>query len=74
MYADNTGLNFLAVNTQINIRTKHIPVDYFITHKTLQYKLFFLLKIESVNNRADICTKILAKLVREQMVSLLGCR
>ena len=27
MHTDNTGADFLAVNPQINIRTKHIAVD-----------------------------------------------
>ena len=74
MHADNTGANFLAVNPQINIRIKHIAVDYFITREALQDNLFVLLKVESTNNRADICTKILAKPAHERMVSLLGCR
>jgi len=61
MHTDNTGANFLAVNTQINVRTKHIAVDFFITRKAPEANLFVLLKVESVNNLADICTKILAK-------------
>ena len=74
MHADNTGANFLAVNPQINIRTKHIAVDYFITREVFQDNLFILLKVESTNNRADICTKTLAKPAHERMVLLLGCR
>ena len=74
MHANNTGANFLAVNPQINVRTKHIAVDYFITREVLQENLFVLLKVESTNNHADICTKILAKPAHERMVSLLGCR
>ena len=74
MHADNTGANFLAVNPQINVRTKHIAVDYFITREALQENLFVLLKVESTNIRADICTKILAKPAHERMVLLLGCR
>ena len=74
MHADNTGANFLAVNPQINVRTKHIAVDYFITREALKDQLFVLLKVESVNNLADICTKILAKPAHQRMVSLLGCR
>ena len=76
MHADNTSANFLAVNTQINVRTKHIAVDYFITREALQDNLFILLsgKVESTNNCADICTKILAKPAHERMVSLFGCR
>ena len=54
MHTDNTGANFLAVNPQINVRTKHIAVDYFITREALQDNLFVLLKVESTNNRADI--------------------
>jgi len=60
MHADNTGANFLAVNPEINVRTKHIAVDFFITRKALEDNLFVLLKVESVNNLADISTKILA--------------
>jgi len=74
MHADNTGANFLAVNLQINVRTKHIAVDYFITREALEDNLFVLLKVESVNNLADICTKVLAKPAHQRMVGLLGCR
>jgi len=74
MHADNTGANFLAVNPQINVRTKHIAVDFFITREALEDNLFVLLKVESVNNLADICTKILAKPAHQRMVTLLGCR
>jgi len=74
MRADNTGANFFAVNPQINLRTKHIAVNFFITRKGLQDNLFVLLKVESVNNLADICTKILAKPAHQRMVTLLGCR
>ena len=74
MHADNTGANFLAVNPQINVRTKHIAVDYFITREALEDTLFVLLKVESVNNLADICTKILAKPAYQRIVGLLGCR
>ena len=56
MHADNTSANFLAVNPQINVRTKHIAVDYFLTREALEDNLFVLLKVESVNNLADICT------------------
>jgi len=61
MHAHNTSANFLAVNHQINVRTNHIAVDFFITQEVLQGNWFILLKVESVNNLADICTKILAK-------------
>ena len=74
MHADNSGANLLAVNPQINVRTKHIAVDFFITREALEDNLFVLLKVESVNNLADICTKILAKPVHQRMVTLLGCR
>jgi len=74
MHADNPGANFLAVNPQINVRTKHMAVDFFITREALQNNLFVLLKVESVNNLADICTKILAKPAHQRMVTLLGCR
>jgi len=74
MHADNTGANFLPVNPQINVRTKHIAVDFFIMREALEDNLFVLLKVESVNNLADICTKILAKPAHQRMVILLGCR
>jgi len=74
MHADNTGANFLAVNPRINIRTKHIAVDYFITREALEDNFFVLLKVESVNNLADICTKVLAKPAHQQMVGLLDYR
>jgi len=61
MHGDNTSANFFPVNPQINVRTKHIAVDFFITREALEENLFVLLKAESVNNLADICTKILAK-------------
>jgi len=74
MHADNTGANFLAANPQINVRTKHIAVDFFITREPLEDNLFALIKVESINNLADICTKILAKPAHQRMVTLLGCR
>jgi len=74
MHADNTGANFLAVNPPINVRTKHMAVDFFIMREALQNNLFVLLKVESVNNLADICTKSLAKPAHQRMVTLLGCR
>jgi len=74
MHADNTGANFLAINAQINVRTKHIAVDIFIMREALEDNLFVLLKFESVNNLADICTRILANPTHQRMVTLLGCR
>ena len=74
MHADNTSANFLAVNPQINVRTKHIAVDCFITREALEDNLFVLLKVESVNNLADIFTKILVKPAHQGIVGLLGCR
>jgi len=74
MHADNTGANFLAVNPHIKVRTKHIAVDFFIIREALEDNLFVLLKVESVNILADICTKMLAKPDHERMVGLLGCR
>ena len=73
IHTDNTGANFLAVNPQINVRTKHIAVDFFITCQALEDNLFVLLKVESVNNLAHICTKILAKSAHQGMVTLFGC-
>jgi len=74
IHADNTCANFLAVNPRINVRTKHIAVDFIITSEALKDKLFVLLKVESVNNLADICTKIVAKPAHQRIVTLLGCR
>jgi len=74
LHPDNIGANFLAVNPEINIPTKHIAVDYFITREALDDNLFVLLLVESVNNLADICTNVLAKPAYQRMVSLLGCR
>ena len=74
MHADNTGANFLAVNPQINVLTKHIAVDYFLTRAALKDSLFILLKVDSINNLADICTKVLAKPAHQRIVGLLGCR
>jgi len=74
MHTDNTGANFLAVNPEINVQTKHIAVDFFITREALEDSLFILLKVESVNNLADICTKFLAKPGHQRMLTLLGCR
>jgi len=73
MHADNTGANFLSVNPQINVRIKHITVDFFITCQALEDNLFVPLKVESVNNLAHICTKILAKSAHQGMVTLFGC-
>ena len=42
-------------------RTKPIAVDYFITREAPVDNLFVLLMVQSVNNLADICTKILVK-------------
>jgi len=74
MHADNPAANFLAFNPQINVRMKHTAVDFFITREALEDNLFVLLRVESVTNRANICTKILVKPVHERMVGLLGCR
>jgi len=74
MHADNTGANFLAVNPQINVQTKHIAVDFFITREAPEANLLVLLKVELVNNLADISTKMLAKPAHQRMLTLLGCR
>jgi len=74
MGADNTGANLLAVNPQINVRTKHLTVDFFITREALEANLFLLLMVESVNNLAERCPKIWAKPAHQRMVTLLGCR
>jgi len=74
MRADNTVANFSAVNPQFHFRTKYIVLDLFITHEVLEDNLLVLLKVESVNNLADICTKFLAKPTHQQMVGLFDCR
>jgi len=74
MHANNTGANFLAVNPHINIRTKHIGIASWITGEALEDNLFVLLKVAWVNNRSEICTKILAKPAHQRMCALLGCR
>jgi len=71
MHADNSGANFLAVSPRIGVRTGHIAVGYFIIGEALEDNLFVLLKVESVNNLADICTKVLAKPLHQRMVTLL---
>jgi len=74
MHADNTGANFLAVNPHINVRMKHIAVDFIITREALEDNLFILLKVDSVNNLANICTKILEKPAHKRILGLFGCR
>jgi len=74
MHANNAGANILAVNPHINVRTKHIGVDSWITDEALEDNLFVLLKVEWVNNHAEMYTKILAKLAHQGMCDLLGCR
>jgi len=72
MHADNTGATFVAVNTQMNVQTMHTAVDFFITGEALEDNLFVHLKVESVNNLPNICTKILAKPAHERMIAFIS--
>ena len=65
IHTNNTGASFLAINPQINVRTKYIAVDYFIMREALEDNIFILLNVESVNNLADICTNVLAQPVHQ---------
>ena len=74
LHADNTGTNFLATNYQLNEWTKHIDIHFHKIRDEINNGSFTLLKVALSDNLADICTKILAKLVHVRLMGLLGCR
>ena len=61
MHADNSDANYLTATPEINIRTKHIAVDYFITPKGLQDNLLIIHKVQSTKHLAQNLHQNLSK-------------
>ena len=57
IYKDNQGAIFLAKNTQVGIRTKHIDIRHHFLRDMVEEKDIDIQYIRSEDNPADIVTK-----------------
>ena len=71
LFTDSKGASDIAENLKINKRTKHIDVAYYNTREKLLSGVFFLFKVASINNPADLMTKPLKKTLHNRHVELL---
>ena len=71
LFTDSEGASDITENLKINKRTKHIDVVYHNTKEKLLSEVFFLFKMASINNPADLMTKPLRKTLHNRYVGLL---
>ena len=71
LFTDSEGASDIAENLKINKRTKHIDVAYYNIREKLLAGVFFLFKVASINNSADLMTKPLGKTLYNRYVGLL---
>ena len=71
LFTDSEGASDIAENPKINERTKHIDVAYHNTREKLLSGVFFLFRVASINNPADLMTKPLGKTLHNRHVGLL---
>ena len=71
LFTDSKGASDIAENLKINERTKHIDVVYHNIREKLLFKVFFLFRVASINNPADLMTKPLRKTLHNRHVGLL---
>src|SRR5437588_10412652 len=71
LFTDSKGALDIAKNLKINERIKHIDVAYHNTREKLLSRVFFLFKVASINNPADLMTKPLGKTLYNRYVELL---
>src|SRR6185295_10378104 len=71
LFTDSTDADDITNNPKINERTKHIDVAYYNTRENLLLEEFFLFRIASSNNPADLLTKPLGKTLHNRHVRLL---
>ena len=56
---DNNSINDLAHNPRVGDYSKHIDVQYHFTRELVECSELMILRIDSNDNSADICTKAL---------------
>ena len=71
MFINSEGASDITENLKINERTKHIDVTYYNTREKLLSGVFFLFKVTSINNPADLMIKPLRKTLHNRYVGLL---
>ena len=57
IFEDNEGAIFLAKNSQVGMRTKHIDVKYHYIRDLMQNKYLEIMYVKSEDNYADLMTK-----------------
>ena len=71
LFTDSEGASDITKNLKINERIKHIDVAYYNIREKLLSRVFFLFKVASINNPADLMTKPLKKTFHNRYVELL---
>ena len=71
LFTDSEGASDITENPKINKRIKYIDVAYYNTKKKLLFGVFFLFRVASINNPADLMTKPLGKTLHNRHVRLL---
>ena len=71
LFTDSKGVSNIAKNLKINKQIKHIDVAYHNTREKLLSGVFFLFRVASINNPADLMTKPLGKTLHNRHVGLL---
>ena len=71
LFTNSEGASDITKNPKINERTKHIDIAYYNIREKLLSGVFFLFKVASINNPADLMTKPLGKTLYNRHVRLL---
>ena len=67
IFEDNEGAIFLAKNSQVGMRTKHIDVKYHFVRDLIQNKYLDIMYVRSEDNYADLMTKNVNRETHERL-------
>ena len=71
LFTNSEGVSNITENLKINKWIKHIDVAYYNIREKLLSGVFFLFRVASINNPADLMTKPLGKTLHNRHVGLL---